>query len=71
MRSVGAPAKAEGHKRHEGYKGRCIVSANLKVGKAIDALANLTTPIAPQTPQTPWGDSPQAVACSLRSPERL
>ena len=31
--------------------------ANLKVGKTTKALANLTTP---QTPQTPWGVSPQA-----------
>ena len=31
--------------------------ANLKVGKTIKALANLTTP---QTPFAPWGVSPQA-----------
>ena len=60
MLSVGAPAKAEGHKGYKGHKGRCIVGANLKVGKTIGVCANLTTPIAPQTPQTPWGDSPQA-----------
>ena len=34
--------------------------ANLKVGKNIKALANLTTPQTPQTPFTPWGVSPQA-----------
>ena len=45
--------------------------ANLKVGKTIKALANLTTPQTPQTPQTPftpWGVSPQAkrLLCFLR-----
>ena len=48
--------------------------ANLKVGKTIKALANLTTPQTTQTTQTPqttqttqttWGVSPQAKACSL------
>ena len=34
--------------------------ANLKVGKTSDSLANLTTPLAPRNPLTPWGDSPQA-----------
>ena len=34
--------------------------ANLKVGKTIKALANLTTPLTPQTPFAPWGVSPQA-----------
>ena len=34
--------------------------ANLKVGKTIKALANLTTPLTPQTPFVPWGFSPQA-----------
>ena len=34
--------------------------ANLKVGKTIKALANLTTPQTPQTPFAPWGVSPQA-----------
>ena len=30
------------------------------MGKTSDALANFTTPIAPQTTFAPWGDSPQA-----------
>ena len=60
VRSVGAPAKAEGHEWHKWHKGRCIVGANLKVGMTIGVCANLTTPIAPQTTQTPWGFSPQA-----------
>ena len=30
------------------------------MGKTSDALANLTTPLAPQTPFAPWGVSPQA-----------
>ena len=34
--------------------------ANLKVGKTIKALANLTTPFAPWNPFAPWGVSPQA-----------
>ena len=34
--------------------------ANLKVGKTIKALANLTTPLTPQNPFAPWGVSPQA-----------
>ena len=34
--------------------------ADLNVGKTIKALANLTTPLAPQTPFAPWGVSPQA-----------
>ena len=34
--------------------------ANLKVGKTIKALANLTTPQTPFTPFAPWGVSPQA-----------
>ena len=34
--------------------------ANLKVGKTIMALANLTTPQTPQTTFAPWGVSPQA-----------
>ncbi len=34
--------------------------ANLKVGKTIKALANLTTPLTPQTPFAPWSVSPQA-----------
>ena len=34
--------------------------ANLKVGKTIKALANLTAPLTPQTPFAPWGVSPQA-----------
>ena len=38
---------------------------NLKVGKTSDALANLTTPLAPLTPFAPWGVSPQADACTL------
>ena len=33
---------------------------DLKVSKTSDALANLTTPIAPQNPFAPWGNSPQA-----------
>ena len=33
---------------------------NLKVGKTAPTLANLTTPLTPQAPQTPWGVSPQA-----------
>ena len=36
------------------------MGATLKVGKTIKVLANLTTPSAPLTPQTPWGFSPQA-----------
>ena len=36
------------------------MATNLKVGKTIQALANLTTPIAPQNPFAPWGVSPQA-----------
>ena len=36
------------------------MGANLKVGKTSDALANLTTPLAPQNPFAPWGVSPQA-----------
>ena len=39
--------------------------ANLKVGKTNKAIANLTTPLAPQNPFAPWGVSPQAEACSL------
>ena len=39
--------------------------ANLKVGKTIKALANLTTPQTPQTHFAPWGVSPQRNACSL------
>ena len=31
------------------------MGANLKVGKTIKALANLTTPPAPPAPFTPWG----------------
>ncbi len=34
--------------------------ANLKAGKTIKALANLTTPQNPQTPFAPRGVSPQA-----------
>ena len=34
--------------------------ANLKVGKTAPTLANLTTPLTPQTPFAPWGVSPQA-----------
>ena len=34
--------------------------ANFKVDKTSDALANLTTPLAPQNPFAPWGFSPQA-----------
>ena len=33
---------------------------NLKVSKTAPTLANLTTPLAPQTPFAPWGNSPQA-----------
>ncbi|MBQ5829555.1 MAG: hypothetical protein IIW45_05060 [Alistipes sp.] len=47
MRSVGAPAIAEWHKGYKGHKGRCIVGANLKVGKTIDVCANLATPQTP------------------------
>ena len=36
------------------------MATNLKVGKTIKALANLTTPFTPQTPFAPWGVSPQA-----------
>ena len=43
----GAPAIAEGHEWHEWHKGRCIVGADLKVGKTIKALANFTTPFTP------------------------
>ena len=46
-RSVGAPAIAEGHKGYERHKGRWSVVANLKVGKTIKALANLTIPLTP------------------------
>ena len=65
LRSVGAPAKAEGHKGHKGYKGRWSVIANLKVGKTIRALANLTTPQTPQAPFAPWGVPRRRNACSL------
>ena len=34
--------------------------ANFKVSKTTDALANLTTPLTPQTPFATWGVSPQA-----------
>ncbi len=47
VRSVGAPAIAEGQEGYKGYKGRWSVVANLKVGKTAPTLANLTTPIAP------------------------
>ncbi|MBQ5829041.1 MAG: hypothetical protein IIW45_02400 [Alistipes sp.] len=60
MRSVGAPAIAERHKGYEWHKGRCIVCANLKAGKTIKALANLTTTFTSQNPFAPWGVSPQA-----------
>ena len=36
------------------------MSDNLNVSKTSDALANLTTPLIPQTPFAPWGVSPQA-----------
>ena len=36
------------------------MATNLKVGKTSDALAHLTTPLAPQNPFAPWGVSPQA-----------
>ena len=64
LRSVGAPAKAEGHKGYKGYKGRWSVIANLKVGKTIKALANLTTPLTPQNPSAPWGVARRRNACS-------
>ena len=48
------------HERHEWHKGRCIVGANLKVGKTAPTLAYLSTPLTPQTPFAPWGFSPQA-----------
>ena len=32
---------------HMWHKGRCIVGANLKVGKTIKVLDNLTTPLSP------------------------
>ena len=60
LRSVGAPAIAEGHEGYEGYKGRWSVVTNLKVGKTIKALANLNTPFTPQNPSAPWGFCPQA-----------
>ena len=41
------------------------MGANLKVGKAIKALANLTTPFAPQNPFAPWGVARRRNACSL------
>ena len=39
--------------------------ANLKVGKTIKALANLTTPQTTYTPFAPWGVSPQAERMQL------
>ena len=36
------------------------MATNLKVGKTTKALANLTTPLTPQTPFAPWGNGPQA-----------
>ena len=36
------------------------MATNLKAGKTIRALANLTTPQTPQTPFASWGFSPQA-----------
>ena len=39
--------------------------ANFKVGKTTKALANLTTPLTPQTPFAPWGVSPQAERLQL------
>ena len=44
------------------------MGANLEVGKAIKALANLTTPFTTQTSQTPWGIARRRNACSLSLP---
>lgn len=41
-------------------QGGWSVVANLKVGKTMKALANLTTTLTPPIPLTPWGFSPQA-----------
>ena len=40
------------------------MSANLKVGKTIKALTNLTTPFAPQNPFIPWGNARRRNACN-------
>ena len=68
LRSAGAPATAEGHKGYKWHKGRFSVFANLKVGKTIKALANLTTPFAPQNPFASWGVARRRFACSLLLP---
>ena len=39
------------------------MGANLKVGKTIKDLANLTTPFAPQNPFTPWGNARRRNTC--------
>ncbi len=41
------------------------MATNLKVGKTIKAIANLTTPQTPYTPFTPSGVSPQAERLQL------
>ena len=65
LRSAGAPAIAERHKGYKWHKGRFSMFANLKVGKTIKALANLTTPFAPKNPFASWGVARRRNACSI------